>query len=201
MQKWILSDFLDAHTIEDEADVCVYSTMLAETYRRANLVCDDPRTNVVASVWMPETRVGLGYVMVSGCGNSFCRGCFPKDKNESLNWKTSKKHMFIEHAEKQALFRALEVIPINILRSDALMVAPWFACVDCAKTMAAIGPQIIIGHYDYYDFYSQRTNGKWDSSILEGFEILERAGKTMKFVKGSVKLQEPIMVAGSLFAP
>jgi len=100
-------------------------------------------------------------VMVHDC-NRFPDGVQYSDER----WERPAKYEYVEHAERGSVFKAARLgIPTN----NAVMVAVWAACSDCARAIVQSGIKTLV----------RGPNGgaaHWDGSISIGDTILLEGG-------------------------
>lgn len=84
------------------------------------------------------------------------------------------KYDFIEHAERNVLFRAGEGA------NGCIMVAPYAPCCACARAMIAFRIETLICHK------SAISRGKWADEILRAHEMLRSAGIRVEVYEGEI---------------
>ena len=103
-----------------------------------------------------------------------------------------KKYAFIEHAERNAVFSALDPMAGFPPR---IMVAAWAACTDCARAIVQSGIQTLVRH-ERID-----TSGRWTESIEWADHILKEGGVQIIDISGPLGGCEPVLFDGALFHP
>lgn len=83
----------------------------------------------------------------------------------------------LEHAERGAILAAAKH---GNATNGATLVAPWFACVDCARAIIGAGVRRVVGHQATRD----RTPAKWRESIAIGDALLHEAGVELELYVG-----------------
>jgi dCMP deaminase len=79
-----------------------------------------------------------------------------------------KKYDWIEHAERNAIYKAAE---LGIKTRGLTLACPWAACADCARGIVQAGIEILIRVSS-----SEATNGRWHGSVDSGDIILREGG-------------------------
>lgn len=163
-----------------------YETWIIDALRDAySLSTDspDPSTQVGAIVYNEDLeRVSWG------C-NEFTRGVTVTP--ELLERPT--KIVWIEHAERNALFDAL--CRHQDVRAGT-MVCPWAACVECAKAIVQGGIDTLVRHKQAAD----RTPERWSESLNVATEILTLGGVEIIDYDGPVGAV-PVLQDGKLWTP
>lgn len=119
----------------------------------------DPSTQVGALIADPEGRI-LSY----GANN------FPFGTQWlSERWEKPGKYMWVEHAERNAIFQAAKM---GEKTNGATMYCTWFSCADCARAIIQAGITRIIGHN--VQMYADRL--AWASSMDIANIMLDEAG-------------------------
>jgi len=95
------------------------------------------------------------------------------------------KYAHIEHAERGAIYAACR----GGHKPD-VMVAAWAACADCARAIILSGVRYLIRH-DRAD-----ATGRWNESIEQGDEMMQRAGITIIGVPGDIGGCPPVLFNG-----
>lgn len=91
-------------------------------------------------------------------------------------WERPLKYSFVEHAERNSIFRAARRGQPTF---GLVMVCPWAACADCARAIVQAGiSRLITQRHD--------DEGRWKESIDVAFEILDEGGVKVEFVEGRV---------------
>ena len=179
--------------------------LLQDVYRRIPHNSQDPRSQNGAVVFYPEFARGQGWVAVADGYNrvpdEYAYGV------QDAAPTTENKGFYLEHAERNAIYKATSVVSPQAMRERCMLVCPWFACADCARTIAAIGPRIVVGHRQLFLHYEVNAPGRWTEQIERGMHILEAAGVQLWIYDGSVFDDSPykdpleIMSAGAVFRP
>jgi len=115
----------------------------------------DPSTQNGAVLW-------TGDGCVTAC-NEFPRGV----ANDPLRWERPQKYSYVEHAERNAIYRAARR---GYRTEGAMLFAPWAACADCARAIVCSGITTLVR------FGNTNTNERWDDSIRIGDEIMAEGG-------------------------
>lgn len=100
------------------------------------------------------------------CGSSMNRLTYGVD-DQPFRWERPAKYMWVEHAERQAIFTAAKYGKSTF---GATMYCPWAACADCARAIVGAGIRKLVR------FPMTGEADGWNESIAVGEEILEAAG-------------------------
>ncbi len=92
---------------------------------------------------------------------------FPRGVSRDLGyrWKRPAKYLFIEHAERNAIYRAARY---GIATIGLTLVCPWGACADCARAIIQSGIATLVRE-------TLPASG-WSDSIALGDTMLAEAG-------------------------
>jgi deoxycytidylate deaminase len=111
------------------------------------------------------------------------------------------KLTYIHHAERNVIY---ELIRNNVMSGNnriepqhCIMYCPWFACMECAKTIEGVGIKTIIGHQQRMDLTPER----WIKSIKRGIDYLIQCGVTVRFFDGPIPDCPNIIVNGKEWNP
>jgi len=118
--------------------------------------------------------------------NEFPHGVSYSDER----WERPLKYAFIEHAERNCLFKALRR---GRCTTGLAMVCPWAACADCARAIVQAGVKKLITQW--FD-----DEDRWADSIAVAFTILAEGGVEVEFFEGKVG-GDPIRRNGKLWQP
>lgn len=104
-----------------------------------------------------------------------------------------KKLFYIEHAERNAIFSA-----VNNKKevSGNTLFCPWFACSDCAKAILLCGITRVIGHQQRMD----QTPERWKASVAAGLDMLTKHGVILEFLDEKLGCKS-IIVNGQTWQP
>lgn len=101
---------------------------------------------------------------ILACGaNKFVPGCNHRD----LNANRVAKLLYIEHAEREAIFQAAQV---GVRLEGATMVVPWASCAACARAIVLVGIKKVVAHKQVFD----RTPPRWREEIAAGLDIFDK---------------------------
>lgn len=126
----------------------------------------DPRTQNGAVLATPE-----GELLVVGI-NEFPNGVKVSDER----WERPTKYFYVEHAERNAIFRASRM---GIQTFGTVMVCPWSACADCARAIIQSGISMLIR-------LPSDNHDHWEESCRKADEMFAEAGVVV------VELTEPL---------
>lgn len=158
---------------------------LASAYQIANK-SRDPRTQVGAVVEWHQQLIGEGW-------NRFASPALESPER----W--ADKGRYVLHAEYVAVTTALMCLGSRTLMEHAVLVAPWYACEQCALTIIDSGIKRVVGHGNLRDFI-ERTDPSWSSNLSRAWCVMREAGVSTEWVWGPVQAL-PIRAAGGYFNP
>lgn len=94
--------------------------------------------------------------------------CFPRGTNDNLSERQirPKKYLYVEHAERNALYGAARK---GFSLRGCRMYAPWFPCADCARGIIQCGLIEVI-------VVDMSVPKRWFDSFYAGAEMLLEAG-------------------------
>lgn len=126
---------------------------------------DDPTTKVGCVLVGPGNEVlALGY-------NGLPRGI---DDSNDTRTTAPGKYLWIEHAERNAIFAAAR---LGASTRDGRMYVSWFPCADCARAIVQAGIKEVVGREP--DLSSER----WGNLFRTACEIFVEAGVSVRFLK------------------
>jgi dCMP deaminase len=112
----------------------------------------DPNTQTAALIYKDDELLAADY------------NRFPNGVNEyEARWQD--KYMYIEHAERNAIYRAAR---LGKMTMGATMYAPYAACHDCARGIIQAGITTLV-HYPF------EIPERWQRSIKLGAVMLKEA--------------------------
>lgn len=132
-------------------------------YELAAKLSTDPRTQNAAIIVQSDGSS-------IGSANRFPDGV----KENTERWTAPLKYKFVEHAERNAIYRAALS---GFKTAGATMYAPWFACAECARAIIQAGIVEVIGH----DYPPHKDQVSWKESIEIADVQLMEAG--IKFTR------------------
>ena len=163
----------------------MWAGLLAEAYTEARF-SPDPSSHVGALVCT------IDGVEVSQACNTFTPGI----ESTPARLERPLKYDFIEHAERGAIYNL--VASGGVMPPDAVMVAPWAACVDCARAIVQSGIRTLVRHNDIM----RRSPPRWLESISLADTILEAGGVQIEEVWGPLgRGNAPILHCGEEWTP
>lgn len=132
---------------------------MIEAYRVATK-SPDPSTQTSAVLLREGEIVSTGF-------NDFPKGVSPD------HWTGPKdgKYARVVHAEVAVLLNAARD---GVSTEGTTMVAPWAACANCAKHIAAAGVSVLVRHPFLANGVTEES--PWYPDVLMGDEILREAG-------------------------
>jgi dCMP deaminase len=149
-----------------------------------------------AALESPDPSTQNGAVLISWTGkivdacNTFPYGV----RNEPDRLVRPLKYSFIEHAERNVIFKAAQDHRFDF--KDAVMYAPWFACADCARAIIQVGIRKVVGHKQIHDM----TPAHWKESINCAYAMFAEAGVETVLVDGEIGAPE-LLFNGGLWRP
>ena len=160
---------------------------LLRTAYRLSVDSPDPSTQNAAFLtdkwgWITHTAV-----------NEFPRGVSYSEER----WLRPIKYAYIEHAERNCLFRAAAA---GLCTAGMTMVCPWAACADCARAIIQCGIVRLIRNADQ----SRGTHPRWGDSISVADVMLQEAGVDIidvEMLGGQFLDLDPIRRDGKLWQP
>lgn len=159
------------------------STLLTRAYEVA-AQSPDPSSQVGALICRPD-----GTIQTVAC-NDFPPGLAitPERLERPL------KYDLIEHAERTVVFNM--ALKGEIIDEDAVMVAPWAACTDCARAIVMSGIPTLLRHTDIM----KRSPDRWRESLVLADEILIAGG--VEIVEYEGHLGAPaVLNSGEMWSP
>lgn len=103
----------------------------------------------------------------------------PGVSNVDARFEGPNKHVFLNHAERDAIYRAAR----QGIRTEGLtMVMPWLPCIPCANAVVTSGISLLITHRQM----SERTKAKWQAELALGVQVLSEGGVRIIAFDGQV---------------
>jgi dCMP deaminase len=130
------------------------------------------------------------FFIAAGC-NTFPPGV---DVTEELLNDRDKKLFYIEHAERNAIFRAVRE---GVWVHGTTLVCPWAACSDCARAIILCGIRRVIVHKQRMDMTPER----WVASVSAGLKLLQTGGVEVSVFDGVLNNCPKILVNGAPWQP
>lgn len=87
-----------------------------------------------------------------------------------------KKYMYIEHAERNAIYLAAKR---GVCTDGATLYVPWFACADCARAIIQAGVKRVVGHIVPW----LQTPDRWKDSVQAADDMLQEAGVIASYLE------------------
>lgn len=136
----------------------------------------------------PDPSSQNGAVSCDSSGRVIGRGCneFPPGVPPRL--VSPEKYLYIQHAERNAIYNSK-------MRAE-ILVCPWIACSECAKTIVCGGVRRVITHKQRMDL----TASHWSESVNAGLTMLADAGVQVEYIDHVFNI-DPILVIGVLWTP
>ena len=94
-------------------------------------------------------------------------------------WERPAKYGFIEHAERNAIYKAAAH---GIPTAGLTLVCPWAACADCARAII----QARIARLVTLPPQKDSTHTRWDASIDQAFVMLDESGVEVVFLEDPI---------------
>lgn len=119
----------------------------------------------------PNTKNGAVFVAANGNSNRLGANRFPDgvDVREDRLSNRIIKLMYIEHAERDAIYRA---VSYGIPTVGGTLYSPWSACPDCAKAIIGVGIKTVVRHKQC----CERTPERWKQPIEIADQMFKEAG-------------------------
>jgi dCMP deaminase len=103
----------------------------------------------------------------------------PGVKASSERLDGENRHIYLNHAERDAVYRAAR----EGIKTDGLtMVMPWLPCVNCANAVISSGIKRLIVHKQM----AERTREKWQQELRAAVTIMQETGILVIAYDGSV---------------
>jgi dCMP deaminase len=123
-----------------------------------------------AAVSSQDNRTQNGAVLVTATKAICGVNCYPKGVAVSEDRSTPPlKYLFIEHAERAAIYRAAS---LGVATAGASLYCPWFACCDCARAIIMAGISEVVGLVSLRN----ATPERWQKNIGLAEKMLAEAG-------------------------
>lgn len=144
----------------------------------------------------PDPTTKVGALLIDADGKILTHGAnrFPAGVNQDPErLEKPAKYWFLEHAERNAIFLAARK---GITTYQQGLVAPYTACVDCARAIVTSGIVCVIRHLDAMD----RVPQHWIANFAAGDDVLLEAGVEIVDFEGPVGGCE-VLIDGIVWAP
>lgn len=141
----------------------VYASYLKQAYRFAQH-SPDPSTQVGCVIVHPTMGV------IAGASNALPDGLHPSHTRLS---DSSQKNIYMEHAERNALYRCCQSVLSTTGCHAYVTLAP---CVDCARGLIQAGITQLVAHREMLDLYAPDAEMTRRASIDQGWQMLCEAG-------------------------
>jgi len=147
-----------------------------------------------AATKSPDPSTQNGAVVVTSAGTAEDCNRFPdRVKVTDDRLQRPLKYNFIEHAERNAIFKAAK---LQLPLPGSTMYVPWFACSDCARAIISVGIRQVVGHKKMLD----GTPDHWKESIEHAFTMLAESGVETVWLEGDLGGPK-ILFNGKWFQP
>jgi len=160
--------------------------LLQIAYREA-LCSPDPSTQNGAVLWSRDLAIPL-----ASCNR------FPRNVVETTErWERPAKYYYIEHAERNVLFRAARY---GISTVGTIMACPWATCAECARAIIECEVKTLVVHEQALSL----TPAFWSRSIEIGFQMLSEAGVGIEMFNGKIFEESDrfqVLHGGNLWSP
>lgn len=119
----------------------------------------------------PDPSTQVGAIIVTNEFGPFCgwNHLTPGMKLDLTLIKRSFKYKVMEHAERDAIFKATKA---GRSLEGAIMYCPWAACCDCARAIVLSGIKEVVCHGNALE----KTPERWQEDIRLTKEIFKKAG-------------------------
>lgn len=130
----------------------------------AEIFSKDPRTKVGAIILVPDTLqvLSLGYNGMPRC----------VEESTSERWERPQKYMYVEHAERNAIYNA--AFAGTSLR-NSICVVTMFPCADCARALIQSGIKVVVS--------KKMEKPRWESHWEVSTEMFTEAGVQIIYIK------------------
>lgn len=140
----------------------------------------------------PSTQNGAILPYDGGCLEA-CNTFPEKVISTPERLKRPTKYMFVEHAERNVLYKATKC---GVKTEGLTLYAPWAACADCGRAIICCGIKKVVVHKRMMDL----TPDHWKESIAAAFKMFEDANVEIVSIEGNLDGPE-ILFNGSLWKP
>lgn len=129
----------------------------------------DPNTKVGCVIVGPDNEIrSTGY-------NSFPRGI---DDNVQERLERPEKYIWIEHADRNAIYNAARV---GTSVKGCRMYLPWYPCTNCARGIINSGIcEVVIDNRDSNPWKGNDSRGRWQEDIDRSKQMLLEAGVVLR---------------------
>lgn len=159
-----------------------WEQLMLDVYRYAT-DSPDPRTQNAAFIYNKDGK------LISLACNRMPRGVKANDSR----WERPNKYNFVEHAERNAIYKSAEY---GCSTYGGTMVAPWAACCDCARAIIQSGIRRVVRHKEA----CERGDSHWLEQMKLADEMFEEAD--IDILELSVTFDEvDIRHSGELWRP
>jgi dCMP deaminase len=144
----------------------------------------------------PSTKVGCVIVGEDNEVVSTGFNSFPRLLNDNVPERAVRplKHVFIEHAERNAIANAAR---IGASTKNCKMYMMWCPCVECARMVIQSGVKEIIVHKEFPGNLNHA--GHWQESLIHGEQMLQECGVNLRWWSGQAVT--PVAVYQSIAYP
>jgi len=157
---------------------------LRHSYQYAMSCSKDPSTQLGAILVKPQ--MGIIAWGVNGLPDRI--------KDEEDRWQYPKKSIYIEHAERNVIYKCAER---GINTTGLTMYCPWFSCVECARAIIQSGIVAVVGHKEMFE----AVNDRWKETVDQGISLLKESGVECNIWSGEIGSGIEILVDGKKFTP
>lgn len=143
-----------------------------------------------ASISSQDGRTQNGAVLVTKTRAICAVNAFPPGVAVTEERRAApEKYLFIEHAERAAIYRAAA---LGVATAGASLYCPWFACCDCARAIILAGISEVVGLVSLRN----ATPERWQENIKLAEKMLAEAGVGQRLL--AVELGEYLKFDGEL---
>lgn len=125
----------------------------------------------------PDRSRKVGCVIVSATGKVVTAGFndFPKGvRQEESRHERPEKYLWIEHAERNAIYRAART---GVALDGATAYVPWFPCMNCARALVQSGIIALVAYQPDVD------DARWGAEFKRATSLLEEAGVAIRLLE------------------
>lgn len=101
---------------------------------------------------------------------------FPRGAHDDVDTRHERpaKYKWTEHAERNAIYNAARN---GVALDGAVMVLPWYPCMDCARAIVQVGIGQLVCHKPNWD------DAKWGADFVAARELFGECGVKVVYVE------------------
>jgi dCMP deaminase len=137
-------------------------------------------TNSIANIFSKDPSTKVGALFISNTSHRVLTMGYngmPRGFDETIDerWKRPEKYMYVEHAERNAIYNACRN---GVQLEDSTAFVTLFPCTDCIRAMIQSGVKMIVS-LEITDDVSEQ----WRENFKYSMEIAKECGIVVKFIK------------------